>query len=111
MTSPPGGAAAVAKVKVAKVKAAARPWRSIFLLVLAVMMATLSRSARTAAASEYFSDTAYRALGHAGTEAVADAAAAAFCLLAYLGTAGPTPRSRAPPYPGDPPLRDGLELL
>ena len=95
----------------AKVKAAARPWRSIFLLVLAVMMATLSRSARTAAASEYFSDTAYRALGHAGTEAVADAAAVAFCLLAYLGTAGPTPRSRAPPYPGDPPLRDGLELL
>ena len=111
MTSPPDSAAAVAKVKVAKVKAAARPWRSIFLLVLAVMMATLSRSARTAAASEYFSDTAYRALGHAGTEAVADAAAAAFCLLAYLGTAGPTPRSRAPPYPGDPPLRDGLELL
>ena len=72
----------------AKVKAAARPWRSIFLLVLAVMMATLSRSARTAAASEYFADTAYRALGHTGTEALADAAAVAFCLLAYLGTAG-----------------------
>ena len=75
--------------EVAKVKAAARPWRSIFLLVLAVMMATLSRSARTAAASEYFADTAYRALGHTGTEALsADAAAVAFCLLAYLGTAG-----------------------
>lgn len=68
----------------AKVKAAARPWRSIFLLVLAVAMATLSRSARTAAASEYFPDTAYRALGHTGTEAFADAAAVAFCLLAYL---------------------------
>jgi len=94
LTSPPGGAAAVAKVKVAKVKAAARPWQSIFLLVLAVMMATLSRSARTAAASEYFSYTAYRALGHTGTEAVADAAAVAFCLLAYLGTAGLAGRAR-----------------
>ena len=78
----------------AKVKAAARPWRSIFLLVLAVMMATLSRSARTAAASEYFADTAYRALGHTGTEALADAAAVAFCLLAYLGTAGLAGRAR-----------------
>ena len=78
----------------AKVKAAARPWRSIFLLVLSVMMATLSRSARTAAASEYFSDTAYRGLGHTGTEAVADAAAVAFCLLAYLGTAGLAGRAR-----------------
>jgi small-conductance mechanosensitive channel len=94
LTPPPGGAAAVAKVKAAKVKAAARPWRSIFLLVLAVAMATLSRSARAAAASEYFSDTAYRALGHTGTEAVADAAALAFCLLAYLGTAGLAGRAR-----------------
>jgi len=86
--------AAVAQVKVAKAKAAARPWRSIFLLILAVAMATLSRSARTAAASEYFSDTAYRGLGHTGTEAVADAAAVAFCLLAYLGTAGLAGRAR-----------------
>ncbi len=94
MTSPPDGAAAVAKVKVAKVKAAARPWRSIFLLVLAVAMATLSRSARTAAASEYFSDTAYRALGHTGTEVLSDAAAVAFCLFAYLGTTGLAGRAR-----------------
>jgi hypothetical protein len=79
---------------VAKVKAAARPWRSIFLLVLAVAMATLSRSARTAAASEYFSDTAYRALGHTGAEALSDAAAVAFCLLAYLGTTGLAGRAR-----------------
>ena len=84
----------MAKVKAARVKAAARPWRSIFLLVLAVMMATLSRSARTAAASEYFADTAYRALGHTGTEAVADTAAVTFCLLAYLGTAGLAGRAR-----------------
>ena len=82
MTTSPAGAAAAAKVK-----AAARPWRSIFLLVLAVMMATVSRSARTAAGSVLFPETAYRALGHTGTEAVADAAAVAFCLLAYVGTA------------------------
>src|SRR5208282_1055071 len=94
LTSPPGGAATVAKVKAAKIKARFRPWKSIFLLVLAVAMATLSRSARTAATSEYFSDTAYRALGHTGTEALADAAAVAFCLLAYLGTAGLAGRAR-----------------
>ena len=78
----------------AKVKAAVRPWPSILLLVLAVAMATLSRSARRAAASEYFADTAYRGLGHTGTEALADAAAVAFCLLAYLGTAGLAGRAR-----------------
>ena len=89
MTASPGSAAAVAKVK-----AAARPWRSIFLLVLAVAMATLSRSARTDAASEYFSGTAFRALGQTGAEALADAAAVAFCLLAYLGTAGLAGRAR-----------------
>jgi small-conductance mechanosensitive channel len=89
LTAPPGDAATVAKVK-----AAARPWRSIFLLTLAVATATLSRSARAAAGSEYFPDTAYRALGHTGTEAVADAAAVAFCLLAYLGTGGLAGRAR-----------------
>ena len=51
-------------------------------------MAAVSRSARTAAASVFFPETAYRGLGHTGTEALADAAAVAFCLLAYLGTAG-----------------------
>ena len=83
MTTPPSIAPAIAKVK-----ARFRPWRSIYLLVLAVMMATLSRSARTAATSVFFPDTAYRALGHTGTEAVADIAAVAFCLLAYVGSAG-----------------------
>ena len=78
----------------AKVKAHARPWRSIFLLVLAVVMATVSRSARTAAASAFFPDTAYRALGHTGTDAVADAAAVAFCLLAFTATAGFAGRTR-----------------
>ena len=80
MTTPPSIAPAIAKVK-----ARFRPWRSIYLLVLAVMMATLSRSARTAATSVFSPDTAYRALGHTGTEAVADIAAVAFCLLAYVG--------------------------
>jgi small-conductance mechanosensitive channel len=73
---------------VAKVKARARPLRSIFLLVLAVIMAAVSRSARAAAASVTFPGTAFRALGHTGTEAVAAAAAAAFCLLASVGTTG-----------------------
>ena len=50
----------------AKVKARARPWRSIFLLVL----------------------TAFRALGHTGTEAVAVAAALAFGLLTSVGMTG-----------------------
>jgi small-conductance mechanosensitive channel len=89
LTTSPAGAAAVAKVK-----AHARPLRSIFLLVLAVVMATVSRSARTAAASVFFPDTAYRALGHTGTEAVADAAAVAFCLLAFTATAGFAGRTR-----------------
>jgi Mechanosensitive ion channel len=69
---------------VAKVKARARPLRSIFLLVLAVIMAAVSRSARAAAASVTFPEKAFRALGHTGTEAVAVAAAAAFCLLASV---------------------------
>ena len=79
----------------AKVKARARPWRSIVLLVLAAVMAAVSRSARAAAASEFFPETAYRALGHTGTEAAADAAAVAFGLLAYMGTAGLAGRARA----------------
>ena len=51
-------------------------------------MATVSRSARAAAASVFFSETAFQALGRTGTEAVADAAAVAFCLLASVATAG-----------------------
>jgi hypothetical protein len=83
LTLSPAGAAAVAKVK-----AAARPWRSICFLVLAVAMATIYRSARTAAASVFLARTTSRELGHSGTEASADVAAVAFCLLAYRGTAG-----------------------
>ena len=41
-----------------------------------------------------FPETAFRGLGHTGTEALADAAAVGFCVLAYLGTAGLAGRAR-----------------
>jgi small-conductance mechanosensitive channel len=77
-----------ARQRVERVKARARPWRSIALLVLAVVMAAVSRSARTDAASAVFSGTPYRGLGRTWTEVAADAAAVAFCLLAFTATAG-----------------------
>jgi small-conductance mechanosensitive channel len=83
-----------ARAQVAKAQAHARPWRPIFLTALAVIMAAVSRSARTAAASEVLPETAFRALGHTGTEAVADAAAVAFGLLASLATAGFAAKAR-----------------
>ncbi len=83
-----------ARQQVAEAKARARPWRSIVLLVLAVIMATVSRSARAAAASGAFPETAFRALGRTGTEAAADAAAVAFCLLASAATAGLAGKAR-----------------
>ena len=78
----------------AKAKARARPWRSVAALVLAVIMAVVSRSARTASASVTFRETAYQALGRTGTEAAADVAAVAFCLLGGLGTAGLAGKAR-----------------
>ena len=83
-----------ARQDAAKVKAHVRPWRSIFALVFAVIAATISRSARTAASSPAFYHTAFRALGHTGTEALADAAAVAFCLLAALATVGLAAKAR-----------------
>jgi hypothetical protein len=41
-----------------------------------------------------FTETIYRELGHTGTEALADVAAVAFCLLAYMGTARLAGRAR-----------------
>ena len=79
---------------VAQVKARARPWRSILALVLAVMAATVSRSARTAASSLAFQQTAFGTVGRTGTEAVADAAAVTFGLLAGLATAGLAGKAR-----------------
>jgi small-conductance mechanosensitive channel len=72
----------------AKVKARFRPWRSIFILGLAVIMGAVSRSARTAAASPEFDGTFFHALGRGGTGLAAGGAAVAFCLLGLLGTTG-----------------------
>jgi len=83
-----------ASQRVAEVKARARPWRSVFALVLAVVAAVISRSARAAAVSPIFRETSFRALGRTGTEAAADAAAAAFCLFAAMATAGLAGRGR-----------------
>jgi small-conductance mechanosensitive channel len=83
-----------ARRQVEKAKARARPWRSIALLVVAVVMAVVSRSARTDAASAVFSGTPYRGLGRTWTEVAADAGAVAFCLLASTATAGLAGKAR-----------------
>jgi small-conductance mechanosensitive channel len=83
-----------ARQQVDKVRTRARPWRSITALVFAVLAAAVSRSARTDAASAVFSGTPYRALGRTGTEITADAAAVAFCLLAFAATAGLAGKAR-----------------
>jgi small-conductance mechanosensitive channel len=77
-----------ARQQVNEVKARARPWRSIAALVLAAVMAALSRSARAAVAGVSFQETPYRALGRTGTEIAVYAAAVVFCLLAAGATAG-----------------------
>ena len=77
-----------ARQQVTRAKARARPWRSIITLVLAAIMAGVSRSARADTASVFFRQTLFGALGRTTTEILADLAALAFCLLAYAGTAG-----------------------
>jgi small-conductance mechanosensitive channel len=84
----------VARQKVAKVKVHARPWRSIIILSLAVILAVVSRSARGAMESMTFRGSAFHALGRTGTEVAADAAAAGFCVLAALGTVGLAGKAR-----------------
>ena len=72
-----------------QVKAVTRAWRSIFLLGLAAAMGALSRSARAAAAAEYFSGTPFRTFGLTGTEALPDiAATASVCSLPGHGRTG-----------------------
>ena len=83
-----------ARQQLDKVRTRARSWRSIAAVVLAVITAAVSRSARTDAASAVFSGTPYRALGRTGTEIAADAAAVAFCLLASAATAGLAGKAR-----------------
>ena len=80
--------------EMAHVKARARPWRSIIGLVLAAIMAAVSRSARADAASVFFLQTPFGALGRTATEIVADLTAVAFCLLAYAATAGLAGKTR-----------------
>jgi small-conductance mechanosensitive channel len=79
---------AAAREQADKIRTRVRPWRSIAALLLAVIAAAVSRSARADAASAIFSGTPYRTLGRTGTEMAADAAAVAFCLLAFAATAG-----------------------
>jgi small-conductance mechanosensitive channel len=83
-----------ARQQVARVRARARPWRAIIALVLAMIMAVVSRSARTDAASAFFPETPFRALGRTGTEMAADVVAVAFCLLACTATAGLAGKAR-----------------
>jgi len=83
-----------ARQHVAKVKARARPWRSIFALVLAIVAAAVARSARAATLSPAYQETTFRGLGHTGTVALADAAAVAFSLFAGLATAGLAGKAR-----------------
>jgi small-conductance mechanosensitive channel len=83
-----------ARQQVKKVRKRARPWRSITALVLALLAAAVSRSARMDEASAVFTGTPYRALGRTGTEIAADAAAVAFCLLASAATAGLAGKTR-----------------
>ncbi len=65
-----------AREQVAKTQARARPWRPIFLTALAVIMAAVSRSARTAAPGEVLPETAFRAAARSGTAAASARAAA-----------------------------------
>jgi small-conductance mechanosensitive channel len=83
-----------ARRHVDNVKKRARPWKSIAALVLAVIMAAVSRSARTDSASQAFAATPFWGLGRTTTEITADAAAAGFCLLASSATAGLAGKAR-----------------
>lgn len=84
-----------ARQQVANVKAHARPWRSIIILILAVILAVVSRSARSAMESVTFRGSAFYAFGRTGTEVVADVAATGFFVLAALGTVGLAGKTRA----------------
>jgi small-conductance mechanosensitive channel len=83
-----------ARQHAAKVKTRVRPWRSILALILAELAATISRSARAAASSPAISQTAFGAVGHTGSDMVADAAAVSFSLFAAAATAGLAAKAR-----------------
>jgi len=80
----------VARQQVAKVKARARPWRSILALILALVAAAVSVQARFVAdlSDAARSESTLGALGRSGNLALAYGAAVAFCLLAGIATIG-----------------------
>jgi Mechanosensitive ion channel len=81
----------VARERVAKVKARARPWQSIFAVTLAVIAATASVQARHTAdefARNHTSSTLLAPLGHDANRALEYGAAVAFFLLAGFATIG-----------------------
>jgi hypothetical protein len=86
----------LARQQVARVRARARPWRSIFALVLAVVAAAVSAYARHVAYESQL-DRAREwagALGKPGNLALAYAAAIAFFLLAGFATVGLANKAR-----------------
>jgi Mechanosensitive ion channel len=80
----------LARERVAKVKARARPWQSIFALILAVIAGIVSTQARhNADASDLSKSSALLApLGHDANRALEYGAAFAFFLLAGFATIG-----------------------
>ena len=85
-----------ARQQVAKVRARARPWRSIFALVLAVIAAAVSVQARYVAElpAEQRDGELLGPLGHSGNLALAYGMALAFFLLAAGATIGLGNRAR-----------------
>jgi Mechanosensitive ion channel len=80
-----------------KVKAKARPWRSIFALILALIAAIVSVQARHVASAVAIAETRgvtprslgpLQPLGHNGNMVLSYAAAVAFCLLASAAVIG-----------------------
>ena len=84
-----------ARHRVDKVRTRARPWKSIAAQVLAVIMAAVSRSARTDSASAAFAATPFWGLGaHRDRANRRRRRRLAFCLLASAATAGLAGKAR-----------------
>jgi hypothetical protein len=78
----------VARERVAKVKARARPWQSIFALILAVIAAVVSTQARHTADQSHPTRGLLAPLGHEANRGLEYGAAVAFFLLAGFATIG-----------------------
>jgi hypothetical protein len=81
-----------ARQQVAKVKARTRPWRYIFVIVLAIVAAAVSVQARYVSrelsGAKGTSQSVLALLGAGGNQILSYGAAIAFCLLAGAGTLG-----------------------